>query len=395
VRRILIPAALVIACASSSPKMPTKPSATGSFESDVTFIGKHAKVIVLEHESGGLVAVSPTLQGRVMTSTVSAGGAGLGFVHRAFFDGGKVATAFDNYGGEDRFWLGPEGTKFSLYFAKGAALDFDHWQTPHSFNEGAWDVSEQTKRRIAMRKALHLENHAGNAFDVAVERTIDLIDGTRTKSALGAAVPAGVKWVAFESRNAITNSGKEPWTRDKGLVNVWVLGMYAPSNDASAIIPFDAKGEGPIVRDDYFGKVPSERLTVNEGHLVFRCDGQLRSKIGVSPSRAKSVLGSYSPSAGLLTIVQYDGPRPGVYPSGVWKEDADPWAGDVVNAYNDGPVAPGKPSLGGFYELETLSPGAELAPGATLVHTHRTFHFVGAREALDPLARAVLGVPLP
>lgn len=361
----------------------------------MAFISKHAKVIVLEHESGGRVAISPTLQGRVMTSAVAAGGPGLGFVHRAFFEAGKTSTAFDNYGGEDRFWLGPEGTKFSLYFAPGKPLDFDHWQTPSSFNEGAWDVTEQTKQRVRMRRSLQLVNHAGTKFDVAVDRTIDLVDGARAKSALGVAIPSSVQWVAFSSTNAITNAGKEPWTREHGLVNVWILGMYAPSKDATALIPFDPKGEGPIVRDDYFGKVPSERLVVNDGHLSFRCDGEQRGKIGISPTRAKSALGSYSPGAKLLTIVQYDGPRPGVYPSGVWREDADPWAGDVVNAYNDGPVAPGKPSLGGFYELETTSPGAELAPAAALVHTHRTFHFVGPHDALDSISRAVLGVALP
>jgi hypothetical protein len=371
------------------------PNATSGFDDDVAFLGKHAKVIVLEHESGGRVAISPTLQGRVMTSAVDEKGSGLGFVHRAFFEKGKTGTAFDNYGGEDRFWLGPEGTKFSLYFAPNQPLDFDHWQTPHAFNEGAWDVSEQTKVRVAMRHAMKIQNHSGATFDVGVDRTIDLIDGARAKSTLGVAIPDGVKWVAFSSTNAITNTGKDPWTKDKGLMNVWILAMFAPSKDATALIPFDPKGEGPIVRDDYFGKVPAERLLVKDGYLSFQCDGQLRSKIGVSPTRAKSVLGSYSAAANLLTIVQYDGPRPGVYPSGVWKEDADPWAGDVVNAYNDGPVAPGKPSLGGFYELETLSPGAELAAGATLVHTHRTFHFVGSREALNTIAQAVLGIALP
>lgn len=371
------------------------PSASSGFDNDVAFLNKHAKVIVLEHESGGRVAVSPTLQGRVMTSAVDANGQGLGFVHRAFFEKGAVGTAFDNYGGEDRFWLGPEGTKFSLYFAPNQPLDFDHWQTPHPFNEGAWDVTEQTKQRVAMKHAMTIQNHSGATFETSVTRTIDLIDTARAKSTLGVAIPDGVKWVAFSSTNALTNAGKDPWTKDKGLMNVWILAMFAPSKDATALIPFDAKGEGPVVRDDYFGKVPAERLLVKDGYLSFQCDGQLRSKIGVSPTRAKSVLGSYSAEANLLTIVQYDGPRPGVYPSGVWKEDADPWAGDVVNAYNDGPVAPGKPSLGGFYELETLSPGAELAPGATLVHTHRTFHFVGPKASLDAIARAVLGVPLP
>ncbi len=373
--------------------MPETPKA-GGFADDVAFINKYAKVIVLEHPEGGRVAVAPGLQGRVMTSAVSAGAAGLGFVHRKFFEAGKTGTAFDNYGGEDRFWLGPEGTKFSLYFAPGKPLNFDNWQTPHAFNEGAWDVTEQTGKRVAMRKAMSITSHAGFTFEASVERTIDLLDKTRVESLLSAQIPADVRWVSFSSTNALTNAGKTAWTKDTGLVNVWILGMYAPSKDAWAIVPFDTKGEDPIVRDDYFGKVPEDRLIAHETYLSFRCDGELRTKIGISPKRAKSVLGSYSAEANLLTIVQYDGPRPGVYPSGVWDENADPWAGDVINAYNDGPVAPGKPSLGGFYELETTSPGAELEPGKTLVHEHRTFHFVGPKSSLDPIARAVLGVPL-
>jgi hypothetical protein len=70
----------------------------------------------------------------------------------------------------------------------------------------------------------------------------------------------------------------------------------------------------------------------------------------------------------------------------------NPYGGDVVNSYNDGPPAPGKPPLGGFFEIESSSPAAALAPGESLVHTHRTFHFVGDRAALDPLATRVLGV---
>ena len=368
--------------------MPETPKTQG-FADDVAFLGKHAKVIVLEHPDGGRVAISPSLQGRVMTSAVSADGPGLGFVHRKFFEDGKTGTAFDNYGGEDRFWLGPEGTKFSLYFAPGKPLDFDHWQTPHDFNEGAWDVSEQSSSRVAMRHPMKLTSHSGFVYEVGVERTIDLLP----KPPLP--IASDVRWVGFASTNAITNTGKVAWTKDTGLVNVWILAMYAPSKDAFAIIPFDAKAEGPIVRDDYFGKIPAERLVAHENWLWFKCDGEQRGKLGIPPKRAKSVLGSYSAAANLLTIVQYDGPRPGVYPSGVWDESADPWAGDVVNAYNDGPVAPGKPSLGGFYELETTSPGAELEPGQTLVHVHRTFHFAGPKASLTTIAQAMLGVPLP
>jgi hypothetical protein len=78
----------------------------------------------------------------------------------------------------------------------------------------------------------------------------------------------------------------------------------------------------------------------------------------------------------------------------MWEQQKDPYGGDVVNSYNDGAPAPGKPPLGGFYELETSSPAAELAPGQSLTHTHRTFHFVGEPAALEPIAKAVLGVSL-
>jgi hypothetical protein len=78
----------------------------------------------------------------------------------------------------------------------------------------------------------------------------------------------------------------------------------------------------------------------------------------------------------------------------MWETQPDPYGGDVVNAYNDGPTEPGKPSLGGFFELETSSPAAALSPGASLVHVHRTFHFVGDPAALDAIARRVLGATL-
>ena len=41
--------------------------------------------------------------------------------------GGVIGT---NPRGEDRFWLGPEGGQFALFFKKGDPFDLDHWQTP-------------------------------------------------------------------------------------------------------------------------------------------------------------------------------------------------------------------------------------------------------------------------
>jgi hypothetical protein len=360
----------------------------------VAFVERTSPLTVLTSDSGGRVAVSPALQGRVMTSTVGAHGASLGWINRPFLESGKTATQFDNYGGEDRFWLGPEGGQYGLYFPPGSPYAFASWQTPSPLNEGAWTVARSTPTSVVLTRALHVTNHAGTRFDVNVERTVTVLSTSEIAAALGAPFPASVQAVAFETKNQITNAGHDAWTKERGLLSVWILGMYAPSADAHVVLPFDPSGAGEIVNDRYFGKVPAARLKVHpEGFVAFTCDGQLRSKVGMGPRRARSPLASYSKAARLLTLVQFD-QHAGVtdYVNSMWEEQREPYGGDVVNSYNDGPTEPGKPSLGGFYEIESSSPAAALAPGASLVHTHRTIHLVGESADLDVVARRVLRV---
>ena len=373
--------------------------ASPTFAEDVAFMQRHAPVRVLVALSGARVAVSATFQGRVMTSAVAAEGASLGWINRAFISAGKTGTAFDNYGGEDRFWLGPEGGQYGLYFPPGKPFVFSEWKTPAALQEGAWEVKEAAEDHVVFVHPMAVTNFAGTRFTLEVERRVQLLADALVAQRLGidlaAAKARGAKWVAFETVNRITNRRPEAWTRDRGLLSIWILAMYAPSPDAHVLIPFDPAGAGAIVNDAYFGKVPSDRLAVREkeGYLVFKCDGQHRSKIGLRPGRARELLGSYSASARLLTLVHYDKPKGARdYVNSMWETQKEPYAGDVVNSYNDGPPGPGLPSLGGFYELETSSPAAALRSGESLVHTHRTFHFVGDRPALDPVAARVLGV---
>src|SRR6188472_4067973 len=111
-----------------------------SFAADLEFLREHGDPLVLIAPHGGRIAVSPEYQARVMTSAVDAVGASLGWVNRTHIDRGTKGTPFDNYGGEDRFWLGPEGGQFGLYFPPGKAFSFDVWQVPAAMQEGAWEV---------------------------------------------------------------------------------------------------------------------------------------------------------------------------------------------------------------------------------------------------------------
>jgi hypothetical protein len=377
---------------------PRQSAAPRSFDDDVAFLTEHgAGVKVLKSATGGRIAVSGKYQARIMTSAVDERGASLGFVNRGFVAAGKTATAFDNYGGEDRFWLGPEGGQYALYFPAGKPFEFANWQTPHAFQEGEWQEKAATAQSLTFVRSLAVTNYAKTEFKLDVERKVTLLGSEQAKAALGLDVPEGVKWVGFSSDNAITNRGAKAWTENTGLPSVWILSMFNPAPGTLVIMPFEKRATGDVVNDRYFGKVPPDRLQINQdkGFVLFKADGQARGKIGLSPARAKSVLGSYSAAGQLLTIVRFTKPAGAKrYVNNLWEVSKEPYGGDVSNAYNDGPVEPGKPSLGGFYELESSSPAAALAPGAKLVHTHETYHFTGTSDALERIATKVLGVSL-
>lgn len=369
-----------------------------TFADDVAFLRQHgAGVEVLERADGARIAISGKYQARVMTSAFAAEEASLGFVNRSFIQAGKTGTAFDNYGGEDRFWLGPEGGQYALYFAPGKPFAFENWQTPSAFQEGAWEERARGAGSVTFGRSLSLENYAKTRLDLDVTRQLILLSQAQTQDALGLALPSGVRWLGFRSENQITNTGAEAWSEARGLPSVWILGMFNPAPDTRIVLPFEKGGSGELVNDRYFGQVPADRLLVRpeQGFVLFKADGQARGKIGLSPSRAKSALGSYSASGQLLTIVRFSKPVGATrYVNNLWEVSKQPYGGDVSNAYNDGPVEPGKPSLGGFYELESSSPAAALAPGASLTHTHETYHFSGSPGALEPIAQKVLGVSL-
>jgi hypothetical protein len=369
------------------------------FASDLAFLRSHTSPLVLGEAPGPQIVVAPEYQGRVLTSTVGGDGApSFGWLGRAAISSRARQPHMNVFGGEDRFWLGPEGGQFALYFKKGDAFDLAHWQVPEGFDWGAWDVVRQSPADVQFRKRLSLRNYSDTPFEIEVNRTVRLLGQPDLVSALGITPASGIRAVAFESSNAVKNVGTAAWRPESGLVSTWILGMFNPSPATTVAIPYVQGPEaalGPIVNDAYFGKVPPDRLIVGPSAILFRGDGQFRSKIGLSPARATPVAGSYDAAARVLTLVQYTRP-PGAtrYVNSMWTVQEKPYDGDVINSYNDGPPAPGAAPLGPFYELETSSPALGLAPAEEHVHVHRTIHLAGPEADLDTVARAVLKMSL-
>ncbi len=353
-----------------------------SFGDDLDFLERHTETVVLrDTDSAARLVLCPALQGRVATSTTAgADGPSFGWLNRALLASRQLAPHMNAYGGEDRFWLGPEGGQFGLFFAPGVPQDLAHWYTPAPLDREPFLLVEQGANRALLHKSLRVGNASGTVFDLDVEREVELHAAERTWQEAGAAPSHDVQVVGFETRNRITNRGGEPWRRETGL------------------LPFRAGAEaelGPIVDDSYFGRVPADRLVVSQTAIYFRGDGQQRGKIGVSPQRARPILGSYDAQKQTLTLVTYTLPagQP-PYVNSLWEHQHEPYRGDVLNSYNDGPPAAGEKPLGPFYELESSSPATALAPGEGAEHRHCTMHFVGAPADLDPIARAALGVGL-
>jgi uncharacterized protein DUF6786 len=365
---------------------------------DVDELRRHAPIVLLSDRAGGAeVAVSPRYQGRVMTSTIGGPEApSFGWIGWAAVRSGAKQPHMNVFGGEDRFWLGPEGGQYALYFKPRDPFDLDHWQVPEPIDWDAWGVVDQSATHVRLRTRMTLTNYSATRFDLDVDRTVRLLSPNDVAPLLGVQPAPSIRMVAFESSNAVTNAGKVAWNPASGLVSVWILGMFNPSESTTIALPIAAgpvSTLGPAVNDAYFGKVPADRLIVKDSVVFFRGDGQYRSKIGLSPARATPIAGSYDSSAHVLTLVQYTRPPDARdYVNSMWEVQKQPYGGDVLNSYNDGPPAPGKPPLGPFYELESSSPALRLGPGERYTHVHRTIHLVGDEADLDRIARATLKV---
>lgn len=388
----LLPLIFLIACNSTTNK--DSEMQKGTFGYDLAFLRKHHKDLVLLENGEAKLIVLPAYQGRIMTSTAEGNtGASFGWLNHELIATGKFTEHFSAFGGEERFWLGPEGGQFSIYFKKGVEFKFDNWFVPKELDTEAFELVASDKTSAQFEKQMQLENFSGTNFDLRVRREIRLLNDSSINALLGT-VPAGVHAVGFQSENAITNTGSTAWNKQSGMLSIWILSMLNAGDKTTIAVPYkkgDSALMGKIVTDDYFGKVPDDRLKVGDGIILFKADGNLRSKIGISPLRALPIAVSYDGANNVLTIAQFSLPEGKKdYVNSLWEQQQDPFSGDAVNAYNDGPVQ-GK-QMGKFYELESSSPAAALAPGATQTHLHRTIHLKGTKESLNEIVQRLLEV---
>ena len=367
----------------------------GSYGYDVSFLKKYSPGLVELQNKNMKVLLSADYQGRVITSTASGDtGNSYGWINYELISSGKKKKQFNPVGGEERFWLGPEGGQYSIYFNKGDSFNIAHWQVPPVVDTEAYPVLQSDKSSVTFSKNAALTNYSGTTFNLNIKRTVELLDKNSVEKRLQITIPSDVQYVAYESANEIKNTGNNEWKKDNGLLSIWLLGMMNPTPQTKVMIPFIPKQNAKLfITDNYFGKIPGDRLLIKDSVLFFRCDGKSRGKLGLSPAIAKPIVGSYDFEKNVLTILIPEVHKDEMYVNSKWEIQKEPYSGDVINSYNDGPLDDGS-QLGPFYEIESSSPAKELHPGETESYHQLTCHFQGDYSSLKELAKQLLFVNL-
>lgn len=403
IKTLLIALLLLTAC-NTTDRSKTNTQKNLSMSTDSTkqygfnrdFLKKHTPVIELKNGKSALTLV-PAWQARVMTSTAEGDeGFSFGWINRGLIESGKLAAHINAFGGEERLWLGPEGGQFSIFFRKGSSFVYDNWQTPAFLDTTPFELIMSTDTTAKFASDVTTENYSGTQLNFRIEREVTLLSEKEIASQTGVDV-TGLKYVAYLSDNKLINKGEKAWEKKTGLLSIWMLGMFIPSPAIVITIPVKEGDEakiGPLVNDSYFGKISPDRLKISGNNIFFKADGKSRGKIGIPPLRATGIMGSYDPENNILTLLICRLPEGKKdYVNSAWKIQNDPFSGDALNSYNDGPLADGS-QMGPFYELETSSPAADLKPGESLSHIQVTVHLTGDLTKLDNVARNVFGVSL-
>jgi len=346
---------------------------------------------ILEIAAGdSKLAVAPNLQGRVLTSCINPNLEGFGWINHKLIQSRKSQPHINAFGGEDRFWIGPEAGQYAIFFKPGEEFTFDNWQTPACIDAEPFDVVAHKQDSLLLYKSCQLTNYQGFEFEIEINRKIRIYDASMVEELLNDVNFEKVDHVSFSSSNAIKNIANQAWHRTTGLLNIWILGKFKPYATCWALVPTE---KNAVVNENYFYANLDGRLKQNANTIAFKVDGTLKAKIGIAPTHDQNLVGSFDFETNTLTVVKYETDKSHVFLNSEWNIQEKPYAGDVINIYNDGPNTDGS-ILGPYYELETSSSSKELRTGESIYHKHTTHHFTGDYNELNKIAKQLLNCDL-
>ncbi|WP_282090348.1 DUF6786 family protein [Aquimarina algiphila] len=342
--------------------------------------------MVLQQEDARVLVSSN--QAQVITSSTAVNGYCYGWLDEATLKKNKTEKTRLFYGGEDRFWLNPLGSRFSLYYGQ-KKIQQENWKVPDLFVKAIFPKVEQSKTKVTFKKEnVEVVNNIGTTFNIDIERQITLYTKREINKILQITIPEEIKSVGFGSETMIINRGVS-WEEKKGLITPWAIGMFKGTTTAVGIFPFSGNATS-LDLSTYFFNTEKDRVRIKDSVVYFKTDGEKRSKIGLPREHSKPVIGYYDYENHRLTIIKYSLDKKGKYLSSDEEHLEDPYHGDAVNSYNNASDANGST----FFELETTAPAKALKTNESVSHLHQTFHFEGEELFLNEISKTILGCEL-
>lgn len=374
-----------------------------SFGKDLSFFSQYGVETMILSQGESVVAVSPTLQARVLTSSYDGSkGPSLGWINRVQLAFKKTEPQKAQIGGEDRFWVGPQGGEGSIFFTGGASFMGENWKIPEFMSSEPWTLVGRNSYRAKFEKTAEFENNKGSKFKIKAEREISVLNRKHVTDILGIEIPESVDIVAFQSFNKLTNAGDKKWTPDSGMLNISVQSCFNASRKTYAFIPYrpgDAAKLGDIVRDNFFETSSAGssdgRLVVDPSFIKYKTDGKAMGSIGVSALRSEGIALSFDEANSILTVILYIKPSDArAYLPSSWRRVSEKMDGDAISVFNNGPLPGSNAPADAYYEISTYSPALSLDPGKSQFHLQRTFHFHGSEYDLGLISYKLAGISI-
>lgn len=357
-----------------------QPTSRDGYHSLLNTIKANTDVIELTSNYGhSRLIVSPFHQGKIIASTYQ----GLDGDYNGWVNWSALEKN-TGIGGEERLWLGPLGGQFSFYYQQIEPISDDNWEVPEPIDAESYQVLETGEDFVKMYKTMKLTNFVGTSFNLKIDRTIKLLSKKHIQEHLNILIGENTSFVAFQTKNSLTNKDTITWEKETGLVGLWSAGMYQGTDDTVVIIPLKSEAELKDIYQ-YMGALDSTRLQLKNNILVYKGDGKYRSKIGIPPQLAPSIYGCYSKSKNRLTIVQYKKEKDTLYSNSFVSVQDEPYKGEAIPIYNNS---------ADFFELESNAPLKALQPNETTSHWHRVYHFSDDDVALNKISVKLLGIEL-
>lgn len=362
-----------------------------TFKRAVQKLAVQHKPIVLKQDNARAVVLAE-FQGRVMvTSATGDQGKTLGWSNFEYLTQPNTVTNSPT-GGASRLWFGPETGPYSVFFKPGQARIVENIQVQEAVSINPFTLVSQSDSAATFDQNIEIQNHFGYRFELNVERKIELFSRKYIGQQLNLAIDKTLDVVGFGAHTQITNIGKKDWRKDTGLLSIWELGAFEPSDDTVIFMPIKGKLDKVV---SYFTPTLDSHTQIKNGVAYYKADANYLNKIGIPAVNSTTLIGSYDKHAKLLSVFEYQqNPADELYNNSVWyEENYQPYQGDVINIFNHGPIDGVRPATP-FYEVETSSSARELKIGQSQQHFQNTYHFQGDENQLNQITEKLFGLSL-